>query len=186
MLLSAHSSTYVCTRMSTTILEHQSVKKRWLVIAWLKFWERPCNCLIFGCLVRVSYCVNFCSFHHFMIFQFWAFSDIQTGKVLMRVPAGDAANNGEVKLLLSLLTLYCCYLIWLNLILCSIMYPLVFLAKFIGIKQKVLLNFQTLLRDSSCMSTIKRFSLSVAMLKESVRPASKLVCMAFLNVCVFA
>ena len=61
-----------------------------------------------------------------MIFQFWAFSDIQTGKVLMRVPAGDAANNGEVKLLLSLLTLYCWHLIWLNLMLCSIMYPLVF------------------------------------------------------------
>ena len=87
-------------------------------------------------------CVNFCSFHHFMIFQFWAFSDIQTGKVLMRVPAGDAANNGEVKLLLSLLTLYCCYLIWLNLILCSIMYPLVFWQSLLELNKKCFWTFR--------------------------------------------
>ena len=63
-----------------------------------------------------------------------------------------------------------------------------FLANCIGIDitQKVRLNFQTLLSRQSFMSTIKRFSLSVAMLKESGRPASKFVCMAFLNVCVFA
>ena len=29
--------------------------------------------------------------------QFWAFSDVQTGKVLMRVAAGEGSNNGNVR-----------------------------------------------------------------------------------------
>ena len=186
MLLPAHSSMYVCTRMSTTILEHQSVKKRWSLIAWLKFRERPCNWLIYKflvCVVIVSLFVNFIilwyfSSGHFRTYRLvkcWWECLLATLQIMVRLNWPPLPAN-FILLLFNLTQSY-------------IMFHYVsvsFLAKFIGIKQKVLLNFQTLLRDSSCMSTIKRFSLSVAMLKESVRPASKLVCMAFLNVCVFA
>ena len=61
-----------------------------------------------------------------------------------------------------------------------------FLAKFIGLKQKVLLNFQTLLSRQCMHEYDQKVFFECVNAEKSGRPASKFVCMAFLNVYVFS